>query len=311
MGETLIQLVQDATVELGLPTPTAVIQAADNTARQFGGLAQRCGRLLLRMHDWVDLTREWHITIPTPIALTNVSTSRGNPVISVPSGFTAQLTVGRMGVSGAGIMNSTRLLATDSVHHTVTLDQPPTATATGVTLTFSFDNPTRPTDYERTINRTQWDRSMRWPLRGPQSPQWDQWVRSGIVATGPRRQFRAINGGVRIWPTPVASDAGSQLITEYVSNQWVIDAGGNLKAKFTADADTCIFTDDVMITGIKYLFFSVKGFDTSSLLKQWQEVTNIAIATDGPSPTLDMSLGKWPMFVSPANVPDTGFGNTN
>lgn len=306
MGETLIQIVQAAATELGLPVPAQAVLAQDNTGRQMAGLANRCGRLLIRMHNWTALTQEWHITIPAPILVPSLGLTQGNPVITVPVGLTAQLSPTRMTVSGTGIMTATRLIAVSAANNTVTLDQPPTITGTA-DLTFSYDTPAEPPDWERGINRTQWDRTMRWEMRGPQSPQSDQWVRSGIVATGPRRMYRPIGGSFRIWPSPAATDAGSQLVSEYISSNWVLDAGGNPKIRFTADADTCVFPDDVMVTGLKYLFFATKGFETSALYKMWHEATQVAIATDGPSPTLDMDRTRFPIFLSPSNVQDADF----
>lgn len=306
MGEALIQIVQDAATELGLPLPAQAVLAQDNTGRQMAQLANRCGRLLIRMHNWTALTREWHITIPAPVVIPALSLTKGNPVIPVPAGATSQLAVNRMTVTGTAIMTATRLIAVDGVGNTITLDQPPLATATA-DLTFRTDATPNPPDWERPINRTQWDRTMRWELRGPMSPQADQWVRSGIVATGPRRMARTINQSVRIWPPPASTDAGGQLISEYISTNWVLDAGGNPKPRFTADQDTCLFPDDVMVTGLKYLFFAVKGFDTTALYKMWQSVTQVAIATDGPSPTLDMTRTHFPIFISPSNVQDANF----
>lgn len=306
MGSPLIQLAETVCMELGLPLPAAVIRAQDNTGRQLGALANRCGRLMLRMHDWTILTREWHINVPAPIQ-TVASMTAGNPVMTVPAGVIPYLAPSRMIVTGYGIMTAVRLIAVDPVANTVTIDQPPTISVTNNEIWFRPDLTPNPPDYERPINRTQWDRSMRWELRGPQSPQSDQWIRSGIVATGPRRQYRQIDGGFRIWPAPSASDAGSQLIGEYVSNLWVMSAGGVGQTSFQNDQDTCVFADDCVTAGIKALFFSIKGFDTTDLEKQFRLTVQNAIAVDGPSPTLDMDRNRFPIFISPSNVQDADF----
>lgn len=304
---TLIQTVQDATTELGLPLPTAAILAQDNTGRQMGQLANRCGRLLMRMHDWKDLTQQWTIVIP-PTVVTSATMTAANAQIQIPQAIVPSLTASQMVVTGPGLATSTRLIGLASVGSlpVAIVDQPPTMTGT-FQITFRTDTMPQPPDYERGINRTQWDRSMRWELRGPQSPQSDQWVRSGIVATGPRRMYRPINDSFRFWPSPATSDAGSIMVSEYVSSYWVRDAGGNAKPRFTADNDTCVFDDDVMVTGLKYLFFATKGFDTTSLLEQWQQVTKVAIAADGTKPTLDMDRNRFPIFISPSNVQDADF----
>jgi hypothetical protein len=307
VGSPLIQLVQQTTAELGLPVPSQVVRAPDNTGRQLGALANRIGRMLLRMHDWTFLTREWHISIPTPVQ-TTANTVAASPILTLTDTTVIPLLKpGRMVVTGNGIMTAVRLIAVDSVAGTATLDEPVNATQTAAAVIFRTDFIPNPPDYERMINRTQWDRTMRWELRGPMSPQSDQWVRSGIVATGPRRQYRQIDAGMRIWPSPAAADAGSQLITEYISLWWAMSAGGIGQPTFLADQDTCWFEDDVVTAGLKWLFFSQKGFDTTDHEKIFRMTVQNAIATDGPSATLDMDRTRFPIFISPSNVQDADF----
>jgi hypothetical protein len=50
-------------------------------------------------------------------------------------------------------------------------------------------------DFRHFVNGTAWDRTQRWQLLGPVSPQEDQWMRSGVTATGPRRRFRQVGRG--------------------------------------------------------------------------------------------------------------------
>lgn len=306
MGSTLLQLVQATTTELGLPTPSYVIASPDNTGRQMGALATRLGQMMLRDHDWTDLSTEWHITVPPPV-VANGNLTLGSMTIGGLAGATGLLP-SMMVVSGTGLMTSTRLLAFDAVAGNATIDQPATATLTGSPVYFRQDTFNVPADFLRPINRTQWDRSMRWELRGPQSPQSDQWVRSGIVATGPRRHFRGLGSQVRIWPAPSATDSPAQLISEYVSNQWVTSAAGTMQAAFQADADSCMFADDLMVEGLKYLFFAAKGFDYSELKLQFMRSFGAAKATDGGAPALDMGRTRIPVLISPANVQDAGYG---
>lgn len=306
MGSTLLQLVQAATIELGLPTPQYVVRAADNTSRQFGGLANRVGQFLVRANDWTTLTEQFHITVPAPVTATGTLTQGSFTITGLDPGLVSTLLPSKMVVSGYGIMTSVRLMAVDAVNGTVTIDQP--ATLTGAQpVTFRQDTFPTPPDYSRAINRTQWDRSMRWELRGPQSPQSDQWVRSGIVATGPRRMYREIGNSFRIWPSPSQTDYGSQLVSEYISKYWVFSAAGAGQPTFLADADACVFDDDVMVTGLKYAFFSVKGFDVGELKSQFMQTVSTAIAMDGASPTLDMDRTRFPIFISPSNVQDADF----
>jgi len=307
-NSTLLALVQAATTELGLLPPQYVVRSADNTARQFGGLANRIGQMIGRAKDWTFLTQRFYITVQPPVTDTGILTKGSTTITGLQTATVSTLLPGKMVVSGAGLMNDTRLTAINATAGSVTISMPATASATE-TVTFSQDTFPVPPDYLRAISRTAWDRSMRWELRGPQSPQQDQWVRSGIVSTGPRRMFREINNAYRIWPTPSATDAGSEMVTEYISTYWVTSAAGVGQPNFLADGDTCAFDDDLMVMGLKWQFFSIKGFAADDLRTDFRRSLTTAMAADGGSPTLDMARSNFPIFLSPANVPDSGFGN--
>lgn len=312
MGSTVLTLAQSAALEMGLPVPQFVMAAQDNTGRQLGALLNRVGSWAYLKHNWTFLQQLFHITVPTPVTDTGTLT-QGSTVISGLQAATtqaAQPLINQAIVSGQGIMTSVRLVGVNQNAATITIDQPATQGLT-TTISIAQDSFPIPSDYGRAIDRSAWDRSMRWELRGPLSPQEDEWVRSGIVATGPRRMYRQIGNTWRIWPAPgtSAQDPGSQLITEYISKYWAVSQGNVPQAKFLYDTDTTYFDDDVMVTGLKYAFFSQKGFSFDDFKSHFIETLSIAIAADGPSPTLDMSRSnRFPIFLSPANVQDTGFG---
>ena len=52
-----------------------------------------------------------------------------------------------------------------------------------------------------------------------------------------------------------------------------------------------------------------KGMEYAAFRDDWMRQVEQAEATDGASPTLDMSRGRWPILIGPGNVPDTGFGS--
>jgi hypothetical protein len=329
MGSPLLQIVQQAQAELGLPISQFVIQAPgktapDNSSRQFGALATRLGQFLVRRHAWSFLRSGWIITVPPPVNATGQLTAGSTlitnlvggaelpallPALLAPAPFPLLLP-NQMVVTGLGLTTATRLLAADPTAGTITVDQP--ATASGPTLLqFHQDQFQFPPDWERAVARTQWDRSMRWELRGAETPQQSQWLRSGIVSTGPRRHYQEIDGGYRIWPPPSATDAPAQLVAEYISNGWV-SSGGTPQSRFMADSDTCLFPDDLMTVGLELLFWRQKGFEASHLEAAFADVLAMTMASDGGSQTLDMTRRGWPIFLSPANIQDSsfpGFGN--
>jgi hypothetical protein len=164
-----------------------------------------------------------------------------------------------------------------------------------------------PADFARPINQTEWDRSNRWPMIGPESPQQWQWLKSGILSTGPRERFRLVGNTLEIWPVPTATSTPSanlDLSFYYVSKYWVLSNEEVPKPKATLNSDTCIFEDRLMIAGVKLRFFQVKGFDTTAFAADFQSNLDDALAQDSGAPIL--SLAREPAFplITVYNIPD-------
>lgn len=60
---TVIQTIQQAMVEIGLPKPTSVVSNTEITVQQFLGLLNRCGNEMLVGFPWEQMIKEW--TVPT------------------------------------------------------------------------------------------------------------------------------------------------------------------------------------------------------------------------------------------------------
>ena len=92
------------------------------------------------------------------------------------------------------------------------------------TLTSGTANYALPTDFDRHIPQTQWDRNFHWELIGPVTPQEWQFRKSGIIASSPRRRFRIktrVSNQFYLDPTPASSDTGLTMVLEYYSASWV------------------------------------------------------------------------------------------
>ncbi len=307
MALTWSQIVQTAAAELALTGVSAAVASAnDGLTRQLGALANRCGQMVSDSSEWVGLTGQGIVEVLPPTQLTGTLTSGSAVVTGLSS--TAGLTAGLFVVSGEYITEATRLVSVDSTTQ-VTLDQ--VATASGsVSLLFARDTYNVPEGFRSFISRTFWDRSRQWELIGPMSPQEDQWMRSGIVATGPRRRFRKIGRGLpvfRIWPPPTDLDSPATLAFEFQSEYWAQDANGEPKEKFTADNDTCIFRDEVMVQGLKWLFLQAKGFDYVDFRAAWLADLSTAQAQDTGARTLSLSGRPWNSLIGPGNVQDADF----
>jgi hypothetical protein len=302
---TMLQLVQQATGELGLAVPTQVAgSTAQDTIQQLA-LLNAVGYDLLRepAFNWQALTTEYRFT-SLWTQQTGTVTNGSAVITNIPS--TAGIVAGTYMVTGTGINQDTYVQSVDSSTQ-VTLTQAATASGTGIQLTFAKTKYAFPADYQRIVDRTQWDKSKHWEMLGPESPQQWQWLKSGYIATGPRIRWRILGNTFQIWPGVSTSE---YLGFEYVSKYWVTDAGGTAKGSFTADADTCVFDDRLMVAGLKLKYFGVKGFETQLLQDEYDAILSSVKGEDQGAPMLSMAPRLSNVLLGPENIPDSNYGMT-
>ncbi len=315
MSKTILQMVNAAQGQLGLPLSTTVFSTTDATGYQMGALANQLLDELRRMNGWVALQFEYNLVVNTPLITTGTMTAQSPIITGIPS--TATLAANYWQVAGAGIPVAARILSVDSATQvTMTMENTNPATVTGTALTFSQDTYPEPSGFDYFNNRTMWDRTNRWELIGPDSPQIDQWHRSGIVATGPRRHFRELGpyaNTFRIWPSPAEIASPLQLVFEYISLNAVRVAGSatNFAQYFVNDTDTCLLDENAIITGIKWMFWEIKGFGSYvTMQNRWIDYVTRQIARDGGSPTLQLARRPYALLISSANVQDGNWPST-
>ncbi len=318
MPQTILQMVQNAEMELGLPVSISVfgqVGATDNTGTQMGALANRVVDELRRMNRWTVLQKEYDLVVNVATITTGDMVAQSPVITNIPS--TAGLTAQDWQVIGAGISAASRIQTVDSLTQvTCTMENSNTTNLTGTPITFAQDTYPLPAGIDWFNNRTFWDRTNRWELIGPDSPQIDQWQRSGIVATGPRRHYRILQGintatgaqqdMVRFWPSPVEIASPLQLVFEYLSSFAIATSGGISYAQyFTTDTDTCLLDDNAILMGIKWMFWEAKGFGSyMPLQNRWVDYVDRLIARDGAAPTLQLVKRQNPLFISPNNIAD-------
>lgn len=297
----LLQLVQASMGEMGLALPNAVASSTDPQIIQVYSLMNKVGNDIITNDEWQGLDTEYRFNTNI-YAYTGDSTAT-SPVITGLSSTTG-ITAGLFMCTGLNVPADTYVQSVDSVSQ-VTLTNPISGSATGTLFNFSQTKYPLPADYDRQINRTQWDKGNHWELLGPKSPQEWQYMKSGIVSTGPRMRYRILGGYFQLWPPALVS---TQIGFEYTSNAWVTALDGTKKAAFSNDADTCIFRDRTMICGSKFEFFSIKGFDTTTLSRDYEIQKGKEMALDHGAPTLSLQSSGPPLFISPGSIPESGFG---
>ncbi len=303
---TLLSIVQSVTGELGLVQPSTVVSATDLQTIQLYNLVNREGDGLKRAHQWTALQSLFTLNVGAPLVTTGDVTTGSAIITNIPT--TAAITAGTFVVSGSSIPSAARVLTVDGPTQ-ITMDMVSTGTAPGEALTFGKDTYPGPTDYDFQINRTSWDRTNRWELLGPDSPQIDEWHRSGIVTTGPRRHFRWVGdlsaGNYRLWPPPQTVDTPFQIAWEYLSNYWCKSATGTGKTSMTVDTDVPNLDAQAIILGVKWRFLQAKGFPTAkSMQMEYLDYVQQLIARDGGAPTLNMRGKIYPLLISPSQVQD-------
>lgn len=307
---TLLEIVQAVTGELGLVQPATVVGATDLQTKQLYNLVNRCGDNLKRDHEWTMLQSLFTLDVTAPTVTTGNVTKGSAVITNIPNtaGITAEVYV----VTGSDLPVAARVLSVDSISQ-VTMDMVATGTVTNTTLTFAKDTYPEATDFDRFINGTAWDRTNRWALLGPDSPQLDEYHRSGIVTTGPRRHFRQVGnlvaGTYRLWPPPAIQDTPFQIAWEYISLNWVrVHGGSTLAPSFANDDDTPILDSQAIILGTKWRFLEAKGIPTAASMQvEYRDYVSQLIARDGGAPTLNMGRRFEPYLLSPWNVQDANY----
>lgn len=177
-----------------------------------------------------------------------------------------------------------------------------------------------PSDWDYFIDQTQWDRTNRWPLLGPKSAQEWQWLKSGVLSSGPRLRYRVRGGKFEIFPTPAVSSqpttpsptfVSSTLAMDYVANTWLAD--GNVANTFynyaTDDSNIVLLDPWVMVKFLKMKLWESKGLDTSAYTKDFLGTWEARIGKNMGAPVLTLAPRARTFLIGINNVPE-GSWNT-
>lgn len=299
MSSTMLQLVTQAYSEMGLTAPTTV---AGNTALdvvQMLALINAVGYEVQRKYIWEALNKQYIVTV-SYTTLTG-STTINSTTMTLSSTATIDNTYGiqGLGINQACYVNT----ITDGTH--IVLSQPATSSNTNASYTLTKVKYAMPTDYDRQINNTHWDKTKHWQMLGPETAQQWEWLISGYISTGPRIRYRIFGSYFQIWPFVAAAET---IGFEYITNTWAVKADGTAKTSFTIDTDTCIFPDRLMVLGLKSKYFQVKGF-VDVYKDDYEAEMSIAFANDQGAQTLSFAPRVAGILITSANLPDSGYGS--
>jgi hypothetical protein len=297
----MLQLVQQVTNELGVSTPTSVVGNTNQDVIQILALMNACGYELLRKFDWREMTKQ-KLFSTEYLTTTGTWTTAARTITGIPT--TVGLDTTYM-VTGTGINQNTFISSVDSGTQ-VTVNQDFAAAGTGAAAYFQKMKYDLPSDYESLVPRTMWDKSKHWEMLGPEDAQQWEWLLSGYISTGPRIRWRLYGDYFQIWP---GNSSSEYLGFEYRSKGWARSASGTVQNSFTADSDTCIFPDRVMVLMTKLKYFQAKGFDTTALYRDYMTELDTAVAQDTSAANLSFAPRPGNILIGYDNIPDSGYGS--
>ena len=300
MSQTMLQLVQQVTAELNLAVPTYVAGNPSQDTQQILALMNGAGYDLVKEYDWQALSKEYGFYTQS-ISATAITTEGSYTLtsVSLSNGLTDQYSV-----SGYNVPQSSYVVTVDNPT-TVTLSQKMTGSGSGDIL-FAQTIYDMPPDFETITDRTQWDKTKHWEMLGPEDAQQWQWLKSGYISTGPRVRWRILDKQFQIWPV---MNTNEYLGWEYRSKGWARSVLGAIKNSFTADDDTTVLDDRIMVLSTKLKYWTIKGFDTTGVMQEFQRYLSIAKANDKGAPNLSFAPYPSKVLIGYANIPDTGYGS--
>jgi hypothetical protein len=324
---TLLSIVTDMTGELALPQPAAVATATDPQTIQLFSLAKRAVKDLQQEHPWTFLQKLMIINLATVVTDAGTLTSGNATITGLLAGTITSLNATSASAwivasdTLGGIPVSARVVSASGT--SVTLDSQ-VNTSGSSTIQFSQDTYSLPTDFDRYVGNTWWDRTNRWALIGPDSPQIDQWHRSGIVVIGPRRHFRQVGSSVtapppgqymwRIWPPLTTATTNPQeLVFEYIGANCISVSGGStVAANFANDADVPLLDATALTLGLKWRWLQAKRYQYADYQQEWMEYVNRLKSRDGGTRVLSLSpMVDSDYLVDSRNVQDGFYPGTS
>lgn len=305
MSSTMLQLVNQVQNELNLAVSSNVAGNPSTDVQQILALMNAAGYELTREHDWQALQKQ-HIIYTQQRTTTGTTTLGSFLITDIPDTTGIDNTYQ---VQAYQIPQATYVVEVVD-EHTVRVNQKATQTS-GTQIQepnqvlFSKIAYPMPTDYLTIANRTQWSRTKRWEMLGPEDAQQWQWLLSGYIATGPRVRWRILGDQFQIWP---GTNTEQELGFEYRSQAWAVSNQGQPKNSFTQDTDTTIFDDRLLVIYTKLKYFQIKSFDTTALTADYNRYLSVAKANDKGGAVLSFAPQPSQVLIGWANIPDSGYG---
>jgi len=160
-----------------------------------------------------------------------------------------------------------------------------------------------PSDFDRFLPGTLWNRTQSRRVVGPLGPERYQMLKASI-AVSTWDAFRIRGSSFLMYPTP---NAGETVAFEYISKNWCSTAAGDTtQSEWIADTDVGLLDEELMTLGLVWRFLKTKGLDYAESFRSYEDAVVRKMAEDGGYDMLDLNNANIP-GVSDPYIPDGGW----
>lgn len=135
-----------------------------------------------------------------------------------------------------------------------------------------------PSDFDRFIPETFWDRTNVRLVTGPITPV--QWQAMKAQGYGGSPKFIYRGGSVFILPN---LDGGESIAFEYVSQNWCQSSGGTGQTAFAADDDTGILDEELLKRGLIFAYLDTEGLPSALAARDFEMYSKQLLNNDQPN----------------------------
>lgn len=156
-------------------------------------------------------------------------------------------------------------------------------------------------------NQTMWNRTIRLPIFGPNSPDKRQ-AREALPLTGPYTEYWIAGNNLYFNPAPNA--AGQTIALTLVTKNWLTNQNGTtMYSVVTNDTDTINLDETLVIMGIIWRWKAAKQLDYGEDFNKYERSMADAMSRDGTKPVLSLDAGELNNTVQPVVVIPSGGWN--
>jgi hypothetical protein len=160
-----------------------------------------------------------------------------------------------------------------------------------------------PPDWSYFLDQTQWDRTNHWPLLGPKTAQEWQWLKGGLLSSGPRIRYRVVGGNLELFP---GSSVTSNIAMEYVADTWLAsaDTANTFYPEVQSDTNLVLLDPWIVTAYLKLKYWEAKGLDTTAYSKDFVGLWEARIGKSMGAPVLTLAPRARTMLIGINNIPD-------